>query len=170
MPSSNPKTVSSRRRAGQRGGKATREKYGLEHYHIIGSLGGQATMSRHAGEYAVYWRQGGQATKRRYGREHFRELARRSAEIRQAATAQRDAVIRDMLADGWKIPTIIQLTFDDLPELRKYLRNGLGHYLKAERPETDSPNLFVSKSGRPLTPANTYKVMNGRKNGKVHRS
>lgn len=127
-------------------------------------------MSRHAGEYAVYWRQGGQATKRRYGREHFRELARRSAEIRQAATAQRDAVIRDMLADGWKIPTIIQLTFDDLPELRKYLRNGLGHYLKAERPETDSPNLFVSKSGRPLTPANTYKVMNGRKNGKVHRS
>lgn len=162
MPS-NSKTNSSRRQAGQLGGRATCEKYGLDHYRAIGSLGGQTTMSRHANEYDVYRRRGGQATKRRYGREHFRRLARRSAETRQAATSQRDAVILDMLADGWKIPTIIQLTFDDLPELRKYLRNGLGHYLQSERPETDSPNLFVSKSGRPLTLANTYKVMQHKK-------
>ena len=163
MPSSNPKTASSRRRAGQLGGRATCEKYGLDHYRAIGSLGGRTTMARHAREYAAHRRRGGQSTKRRYGREHFRRLARRSAETRQAATSQRDAVILDMLADGWKIPTIIQLTFDDLPELRKYLRNGLGHYLQSERPETVSPNLFVSKSGRPLTLANTYKVMQHKK-------
>ena len=158
MPSK-PKANSSRRRAGRLGGRATREKHGLEHYRAIGHLGGQATMARHAAEYAVYRRRGGQATKRRYGREHFRQLARRSAQTRQAATSQRDAVILDMMDDGWKIPTIIQLTFDDLPELRKYLRNGLGTYLKSERPQTDSPNLFVSTSGRPLTLANTYKVI-----------
>ena len=161
MSSSNT-TVSSRRRAGQLGGTTTREKYGLEHYQAIGRLGGQVTMLRHAGEYAVYRRRGGQATKRRYGRAHFRELARRSAETRQAATSQRDAVIQELLGDGWKIPTIIQLTFDDLPELKKYLRNGLATYLKSERPNTDAPFLFVSKSGRPLTLANTYKVMNGK--------
>src|SRR3990172_11313130 len=82
MPTS-PKTNSSRRRAGQLGGKATCEKYGLDYYRAIGSLGGRTTMARHAREYDVYRRRGGQATKRRYGREHFRRLARRSAEARQ---------------------------------------------------------------------------------------
>ena len=158
MPSS-AKANSSRQRAGQSGGSATREKYGLSHFQTIGSLGGKATMSRHAAEYAAYRRRGGQTTRRRYGRAHFRELARRSAARRQAATSKRDAVIREMLADGWKIPTIIQLTIDDLPELRKYRRNGLGTYLKSERPDSDTPYLFISKSGRPLTLANTYKVM-----------
>ena len=162
MPS-HSKVNSPRQQAGQLGGHATRERYGLEHYQTIGRLGGRATMARHAGEYAVYRQRGGQATKRRCGREHFRRLARRSAETRQAANSQRDAVILDMLSDGWKIPTIIQLTFDDLPALRKYLRNGLGHYLQSERPDTESPNLFVSKSGRPLTLANTYKVMQHKK-------
>jgi hypothetical protein len=152
-------TKSSRQRAGQLGGETTREKYGVEHYQSIGSLGGQTTMARHAKQYADIRRRGGQATRRRYGHKHFRELARRSAQTRQAATSERDAVMREMLDDGWKIPTLIQLTFDDLPELKKYLRNGLGHYLKNERPDTISPNLFVSKSGRPLTLANTYKVM-----------
>ena len=161
MPSS-PRANSSRQRAGQLGGKATREKYGLNHYQTIGRLGGKATMSRHAAEYAAYRRCGGQATRRRYGRAHFRELARRSAARRQAATSKRDAVIQEMLADGWKIPTIIQLTFDDLPELKKYRRNGLGTYLKSERPDSESPCLFVSKSGRPLTLANTYKIIQHR--------
>ncbi|HJW82965.1 MAG TPA: hypothetical protein VJ754_01550 [Anaerolineae bacterium] len=122
-------------------------------------------MSRHAAEYPAYRRRGGQATKRRYGRAHFRELARRSAQARQTATSKRDAVIRDMLADGWKIPTIIQLTFDDLPELKKYLRNGLGTYLTSERPAADSAYLFVSKTGRPLTLANTYKVIRHKQTG-----
>ena len=158
MPSSNKLTIV-RRRAGQLGGTATRDRYGVEHYQSIGSLGGQTTMERHANEYAAHRQRGGQTTKRRYGRRYFKDLARKSAEARQAATSKRDTVIVEMLADGWKIPTIIQLTFDDLPDLKKYLRNGLGKYLKTERPECDSPNLFVSKSGKPLTLANTYKVI-----------
>ena len=89
-------------------------------------------------------------------------MAQRSAEVRQAATSKRDLVIQEMLDDGWKIPTIIQLTLDDVPKLKKYLRNGLGHYLKDERPDTESSALFVSKTGRPLTLANTYKVMRGK--------
>ena len=165
MPSRN-NTNSSRRHAGQLGGQATREKYGLEHYQAIGRRGGQTNMSRHASAYDAHRKRGGQATKRRYGPKHFRDLARRSAQSRQAATSKRDAVMCEMLDDGWKIPTLIQLTFEDLPELKKYLRNGLGHYLKNERPETDSINLFVSKSGRPLTLANTYKVVKN----KVHKS
>lgn len=153
------KLAAVRRRSGQLGGTSTREKYGVEHYQAIGSLGGQATMERHADEYAARRQLGGQTTRRRYGRQHFKDLARKSAETRQAATSKRDTVIVEMLADGWKIPTIIQLTFDDLPDLKKYQRNGLGKYLKTERPESDSPYLFVSKSGKPLTLANTYKVI-----------
>lgn len=153
------KLTTIRRRAGQLGGTSTREKYGVEHFQSIGRLGGHATMERHADEYATHRQLGGQTTKRRYGRQHFQDLARKSAETRQAATSKRDTVIVEMLADGWKIPTIIQLTFDDLPDLKKYLRNGLGKYLKTERPDCDSPNLFVSKSGKPLTLANTYKVI-----------
>ena len=118
-----------RRRAGQLGGTSTREKYGIEHYQSIDSLGGQATMERQADEYAAYRQRGGQTTRCRYGRQHFQDLARKSAEARQAATSKRDTVIVEMLADGWKIPTIIQLTFDDLPGLKKYLRNGLCKYL-----------------------------------------
>ena len=158
MPGSN-KLTTLRRRAGRLGGMATREKYGVKHYRAIGSRGGLATMKRHADEYAAHRQLGGQTTRRRYGRQHFQALAHRSAETRQAATSKRDTVIVEMLADGWKIPTIIQLTFDDLPDLKKYLRNGLGKYLKTERPESDSPHLFVSKSGKPLTLANTYKVI-----------
>jgi len=60
MPSS-PKTNSSRRQAGQLGGQATCEKYGLDYYRAIGSLGGRTTMARHAREYDVYRRRGGQA-------------------------------------------------------------------------------------------------------------
>src|SRR5512136_111286 len=105
MSSSNKLTLV-RRRAGQLGGTSTREKYGVEHYQSIGRLGGQATMERHADEYAVYRQRGGQTTRRRYGRQHFQDLARKSAETRQAATSKRDTVIVEMLADGWKIPTI----------------------------------------------------------------
>jgi len=151
-----------RRRAGRLGGRSTRAKHGVEHYRSIGSQGGQMTMSLYGDNYAAYRRRGGQTTRRRYGLRHFQALARKSAESRQAATAQRDSVMVEMLADGWKIPTLIQLTFDDLPGLKKYLRNGLGTYLKSERPVTDSPYLFVSKTGNPLTLANTYKVMRAR--------
>ncbi len=156
------KLSAARRRAGRLGGTSTREKHGLAHYQAIGSRGGRATMKLHGADYAAHRRRGGQTTKRRYGCRYFKELARKSAETRQAATAQRDTVMLEMLADGWKIPTLIQLTFDDLPDLKKYLRNGLGAYLKSERPATDSPYLFVSKTGNPLTLANTYKVIRAR--------
>jgi general stress protein YciG len=153
----NPKQL-----AGRQGGTATLANHGVDHFRAIGALGGQTTMQRHADEFAEVWQRGGLTTKRRYGRKHYRELAQRSAEVRQAATSQRDLVIREMLDDGWKIPTIIQLTLADVPKLKKYLSNGLGHYLSDERPETDSSALFVSKTGRPLTLANTYKVMRGK--------
>ncbi len=151
-----------KQKAGQLGGARTRAKYGVSFYREIGAHGGQTTMQRHADDYAEVWQRGGLTTKRRYGRAHYRELAKRSAAVRQAATSQRDTVIQDMLEDGWKIPTIIQLTLDDLPGLKKYMRNGLGHYLQDERPATKSKELFVSKSGKPLTLANTYKVMRNR--------
>ena len=155
----NSKSNSARRVAGQLGGQTTRRKYGVKYFKDIGALGGQATMERHADEYTLYRQRGGQVTKRRYGREHYRQLARRSAQARRVATAQRDAVIREMLYDGWKIPSIINLTFDDLPRLKKYLSNGLGRYLEEERPDSETDCLFTSKSGRPLTLANTYKMM-----------
>ncbi len=161
MPKTN-KRPNPKQLAGRQGGSATLENHGLDHFRAIGALGGQATMQRHADEFAEVWQRGGLTTRRRYGRAHYRELAQRSAEVRQAATSKRDLVIREMLDDGWKIPTIIQLTLDDVPKLKKYLGNGLGHYLREERPDTDSTTLFVSKSGRPLTLANTYKVMRGK--------
>ena len=156
---------SARRKAGRRGGQATRAKYGAAHYREIGARGGRVTMTRHADEYHVLRVRGGQATKRRYGAAHYRALARRSAAARQAVTAGRDAVIGKLLDDGWKIPTIIKLTLDDVPRLRKYLSRGLQDYLDNERPATASPQLFVSKTGRPLTLANTYNVMRRRKAG-----
>ena len=162
MPGRHKTSKQARSQAGQLGGTATREKYGSEHYRAIGRAGGQATMARHSEEYTAQRQRGGQTTKRRYGRQHFKDLARKSALVRQAATSRRDTVMLEMLADGWKIPTLIQLTLDDLPDLKKYLRDGLGKYLKTERPETESPFLFVSKSGNPLTLANTYKVMRAR--------
>ncbi len=154
---------SSHRKAGQRGGEVTRERYGAEHYQDIGARGGRTTMERHADEFGEYRKRGGETTRRRYGKKHYRTLARASAVTRQAATACRDAVIACLLDDGWKIPTIIRLTLDDLPRLGKYLSLGLKDYLDQERPETQSRNLFVSKSGRPLTLANTYNVMKRRR-------
>jgi len=161
MPKTN-RRPNPRQLAGRQGGTATLATHGVEHFRAIGAAGGQATAQRHAGELTDIRQRGGLTTRRRYGKAHYRELARRSAEARQAATSKRDRVMQEMLDDGWKIPTIIRLTLDDVPKLKKYLRNGLGHYLNGERPETDSRALFVSQSGRPLTLANTYKVMRGR--------
>ncbi len=90
----------------------------------------------------------GQSTSARYGREHYRKLAARSARQRQARNELRDQAIQHMLDGGWKIPTIISLTWDDLPRLGEYLSNGLGEYLEGERPDTDSDHLFVSRIGQ----------------------
>jgi hypothetical protein len=148
------------KRAGKLGGQATRSRHGDDgFYRRIGALGGKRTMELHGDEYDEIRQRAGQSTRARYGREHYRRLAARSARKRRASNRLRDQAIQNMLDDGWKIPTIIGLTWEDLPKLDKYLHNGLGEYLAQERPTTDAEHLFVSRSGKPLGLANTYAVM-----------
>jgi hypothetical protein len=148
------------RRAGKLGGEATKARHGGDgYYQRIGSLGGQRTMALHAKRYEKIRRRAGSSTKIRHGPDHYRKLAARSASKRQRQNKLRDQAIQNMLDDGWKIPTIIGLTWEDLPEVNEYLANGLGRYLHQERPDTDSDCLFVSRSGKPLGLANTYAVM-----------
>jgi hypothetical protein len=148
------------RRAGKLGGEATKARHGdADYYQRIGALGGRRTMELHGERYDEIRRHAGQSTKARYGRKHYRKLAAQSAKVRQAQNSLRDRAIQHMMEDGWKIPTIIALTWEDLPGLGKYLADGLGEYLDQERPETDCDHLFVSRSGKPLGLANTYIVM-----------
>jgi hypothetical protein len=148
------------RQAGKLGGQATKARHGdAGFFRRIGSLGGKRTMELHGDQYDEIRRLAGTSTRSRYGRDHYRELAARSARKRQAQNRLRDRVIQTMLEDGWKIPTIIGLTWNDIPELTQYLTNGLGEYLARERPDTDCEHLFVSRSGKPLGLANTYAVM-----------
>jgi hypothetical protein len=91
--------------------------------------------------------------------EHYQRIGTQSARCKQEQIRLRNEAMQAMLDDGWKIPSIIKLTWDDLPRLEKYMENGLGTYLESERPETESEYLFVSQSGRPLSLANTYTVM-----------
>jgi hypothetical protein len=122
-------------------------------------LGGTTTMSLHGQEFTEHRRRGGEHTKERYGVEHYQRIGAKSARCKQERIRLRNEAMQAMLDDGWKIPTIIKLTWDDLPRLEKYMENGLGTYLEDERPETDSECLFVSQLGRPLSLANTYTVM-----------
>jgi hypothetical protein len=148
------------KRAGKLGGEATKARHGDDgFYQRIGALGGKRAMELHPDRYDEIRRHAGQSTSTRYGRDHYRKLAARSARQRQARNELRDQAIQHMLDGGWKIPTIISLTWDDLSRLGEYLHNGLGEYLEGERPDTDCDHLFVSRSGRPLGLANTYAVM-----------
>lgn len=147
------------KRAGKQGGEKTKSRHGDGFYRQIGALGGRRTMELHGDEYDDIRQRAGESTRDKYGREHYRRLAARSARRRRASNRLRDQAIQNMLDDGWKIPTIIGLTWDDLPRLDKYLHNGLGEYLAQERPSTDAEHLFVSRSGKPLGLANTYTVM-----------
>lgn len=148
------------RRAGKLGGEATKQRHG-EHgfYQRIGSRGGRRTMELHPEQYGDIRRRAGHRTRATYGASHYQDLAARSAQQRQSQNALRDQAIQRMLDDGWKIPTIISLTWEDLPRLAKYLEDGLGKYLRQERPDSDSHHLFLSRSGKPLGLANTYTVM-----------
>ena len=147
-------------RAGKLGGEATKARHSDDgFYRRIGAQGGRRTMELHGDEYDEIRRRAGQSTRDRYGSDHYRQLAALSAQRRQARNGLRDQAIQYMLEDGWKIPTIIGLTWEDLPRLDKYLSNGLGEYLKQERPSSQSEHLFVSRSGNPLGLANTYAVM-----------
>ena len=149
-----------RSRAGKLGGATTKRRYGENGFYArIGSLGGTTTMRLHGQEFTEHRRRGGECTKERYGVEHYQRIGTKSARCKQERICLRNEAVQAMLDDGWKIPTIIKLTWDDLPRLEKYMENGLGTYLESERPETDSEYLFVSQSGRPLSLANTYTVM-----------
>ena len=149
-----------RSRAGKLGGATTKRRYGDNGFYArIGSLGGTTTMRLHGQEFTEHRRRGGECTKERYGVEHYQCIGTKSARCKQEQIRLRNKSMQAMLDDGWKIPTIIKLTWDDLPRLEKYMENGLGTYLEDERPETDSECLFVSQSGRPLSLANTYTVM-----------
>jgi hypothetical protein len=116
-------------------------------------------MELHGDAYDEIRRRAGERTKEKYGPEHYQDLAARSAQTRQAQNALRDHAIDHLMEDGYKIPTIIGLTWDDLPGLTTYLSDGLGRYLAEERPETDCDYIFVSRSGKPLGVSNTYAVM-----------
>lgn len=148
------------KRAGRKGGETTKARHARRgHFRKIGARGGRRTMELHADRYDQIRRRAGTSTRDRYGSEHYQQIAARSAQTRQAQNALRDHAIQHMLEDGWKIPTVINLTWEDLPRLGKYLSNGLGEYLDEERPDSDCDHLFVSRSGKPLGLANTYAVM-----------
>jgi hypothetical protein len=146
--------------AGRLGGATTKRRYGDDGFYArIGSLGGTTTMRLHGQEFTEHRRRGGERTKERHGVEHYQRIGTQSARCKQERIRLRNEAMQAMLDDGWKIPTIIKLTWGDLPRLEKYMENGLGTYLEDERPATDSEYLFVSQSGRPLSLANTYTVM-----------
>lgn len=153
-------------RAGRIGGQTTKQRHrDTNFYRQIGSLGGTATMSRHGQEYDERRKKGGLTTRERYGEEYYHNIAAKAARTKQDATRQRNDAIKTLLQEGFKIPTIIKLCIKDLDTdsrlqqlkqqspLAEYLRDRL------EMPHTDSDYLFVSQSGKPLSLANTYTVM-----------
>ena len=119
------------------------------HHRRAGKLGGEMTKARHGddGYYQRIGALGGKRTMELHGERYDQQ------------NELRDHAIQHMLDDGWKIPTIISLTWEDLPKLDRYLTNGLAEYLERERPDTHCDHLFVSRSGKPLGLANTYAVM-----------
>ena len=145
--------------AGRLGGETTKQRHrDSDFYRQIGAMGGATTMARYGDQYEELRRRGGQTTRERYGDEYYHTIAAKAARVKQDATRLRNEAILALLNDGWKIPTIIKLTLADLPRLDKYMSGSLRRYLD-ERPQTDSEALFVSQSGKPLSLANTYTVM-----------
>lgn len=152
-------------RAGRIGGETTKERHrDTNFYKQIGSLGGATTMARHGQEYDERRKKGGLTTRERYGEEYYHNIAAKAARTKQDATRLRNEAIKALLAEGFKIPTIIKLTMKHLeedPRLQRLRQVGpLAEYLqdRATDPTTDE-HLFVSQSGKPLSLANTYTVM-----------
>ena len=61
---------------GRNGGRAVREKYGVEFFREIGSKGGNSLKERGA-DYVQLGRLGGEVTKARHGSEHYSEIGRK---------------------------------------------------------------------------------------------
>lgn len=153
-------------RAGRIGGETTKQRHrDSNFYKQIGSLGGATTMARHGQEYSERRKKGGLTTRERYGEEYYQAIAAKAARTKQDATRLRNEAIKALMAAGFKIPTIIKLTVKDLDEnprlqtlmgdsspLQEYVQNRL-------ETETEGELLFVSQSGKPLSLANTYTVM-----------
>jgi hypothetical protein len=153
-------------RAGRIGGETTKQRHrDSNFYKQIGSLGGATTMARHGQEYSERRKKGGLTTRARYGEEYYQAIAAKAARTKQDATRLRNEAIKALMAAGFKIPTIIKLTVKDLEEnarlhalmgesaaLQDYIQNRL-------ETESDVELLFVSQSGKPLSLANTYTVM-----------
>ncbi len=152
-------------RAGRIGGEATKQRHrDSNFYKQIGALGGSTTMARHGQDYDERRKRGGMTTRERYGEDYYHSIAAKAARTKQDATRVRNDAIKALLAEGFKIPTIIKLTVKDLeqePRLLRLRQDGpLALYLQV-RAETElqSDFLFTSQSGKPLSLANTYTVM-----------
>ena len=153
-------------RAGRIGGETTKQRHrDSNFYKQIGSLGGATTMARHGQEYSERRKKGGLTTRERYGEEYYQAIAAKAARTKQDATRLRNEAIKALMAAGFKIPTIIKLTVEDIEEnsrlqallgestpLQEYIQNRL-------ETESDVNLLFISQSGKPLSLANTYTVM-----------
>jgi general stress protein YciG len=61
---------------GRNGGRAVREKYGVEFFREIGRKGGNSLKHRGA-DYVALGRMGGEVTKARHGSEHYSEIGRK---------------------------------------------------------------------------------------------
>jgi general stress protein YciG len=66
------KTKMSRSEAGRKGGKATKERYGEEHFGKIGKIGGK---------------KGGETTKERYGSEFYQKIGRLGGSKNEGTTS-----------------------------------------------------------------------------------
>lgn len=154
-------------RAGRIGGETTKQRHrDSNFYKQIGALGGTTTMARHGQEYNERRKKGGLTTRERYGEEYYQAIAAKAARTKQDATRLRNDAIKALMGAGFKIPTIIKLTIKDLEEnlrlqslmaepgspLQEYVRDRL-------ETEGEVTLLFVSQSGKPLSLANTYTVM-----------
>lgn len=156
-------------RAGRIGGQRTKQKHrDSNFYKEIGARGGTTTMARHGAEYGERRKKGGETTRARYGEEYYHNIAAKAARSKQDATRLRNEAIKALMNEGFKIPTIIKLTMDDLSNderLQRLMQRGpLAEYLQ-ERPESDNTQLFLSQSGKPLSLANTYTVMERHRSG-----
>ncbi len=152
-------------RAGRIGGETTKQRHrDSNFYKQIGSLGGATTMARHGQEYDERRKKGGLTTRERYGEDYYHNIAAKAARTKQDATRLRNDAIKALMAEGFKIPTIIKLTVKDLDQdlrLQRLRESGpLALYLE-DRATTEANNefLFVSQSGKQLSLANTYTVM-----------
>jgi len=153
-------------RAGRIGGETTKQRHrDSNFYKQIGSLGGTTTMARHGQDYSERRKKGGLTTRERYGEEYYQAIAAKAARTKQDATRLRNEAIKILMGAGFKIPTIIKLTVKDLDEnprlqslvagsspLQEYVQNRL-------ETESEGDLLFISQSGKPLSLANTYTVM-----------